>query len=230
MSTPLPGRTIAGWVGDALAVADSIDIERFAAVGESTGGAYALALAALAPERVLGVVACCAMTDMRCEECRSTMSPLHAHAVWDAPDRDAAIAAALEAHGENGSRMVEMAAQLPPSDAALFTDPSWLASMRAEAVPAMFAFGFEGYADDRIADKPGWVDIDVTTVSCPVIVLHGSEDVICDPRQARHTAELVPGAELRIVDGLGHFSIAKQIVPALVDLLASTSGAQLDGA
>lgn len=58
MPMPLPGRPIAGWVGDALAVADSIDIERFAAVGESTGGAYPLALAALVPERVLGVVAC----------------------------------------------------------------------------------------------------------------------------------------------------------------------------
>ena len=230
MSTPMPGRTIAGWVGDALAVADSVGIERFAVVGESTGGAYALALAAGAPERVLGVVACCAMTDMRCDECRATMSPLYAHAVWDAPDREAAIAAALEAHGENGSRMVEMAAQLPPSDAALFADPSWLGSMRAEAVPAMFAFGFEGYADDRIADKAGWVDFDVSAITCPVIVLHGSEDVICDPRQARHTSELVPGAELRIVDGLGHFSIAKQIVPALVDLLGPKCGAPLGGA
>jgi pimeloyl-ACP methyl ester carboxylesterase len=90
--------------------------------------------------------------------------------------------------------------------------------------------GFEGYADDRIADKPGWVDFDVSTISCPVIVLHGSEDILCDPKQARHTAKLVPGAELCIVDGLGHFSIVKQTVPALVDLLAPTSGAPLGGA
>lgn len=87
----------------------------------------------------------------------------------------------------------------------------------------MFSFGFEGYADDRIADKAGWVDFDVSTLSCPVIVLHGSEDIICDPRQARHTSELVPGAELRIVDGLGHFSIAREIVPALADLLAEAA-------
>ena len=54
MSTPSPGRTIAGWVPDALAVADELSIGRFAAVGESTGGAYALALAALVPARVVG--------------------------------------------------------------------------------------------------------------------------------------------------------------------------------
>ncbi len=59
LSTPRPGRTIAGCVSEALAVADYLGIGQFAAVGTSTGGAYALALAALAPGRVLGVVACC---------------------------------------------------------------------------------------------------------------------------------------------------------------------------
>src|SRR3954462_5254137 len=44
-SDPQPGRTIAGWIPDALAVADHLDVERFFAVGLSTGGAYALALA-----------------------------------------------------------------------------------------------------------------------------------------------------------------------------------------
>ena len=57
-STPQPGRTIGGWVPDALAVADHLGIDRFVSVGASTGGAYALALAA-ASRRVMGTVACC---------------------------------------------------------------------------------------------------------------------------------------------------------------------------
>ncbi len=65
----------ARWVPEALAVADHLGIGQFAAVGISTGGAFALALAALAPERVLGVVACCSMTDMRWPQGRATMSP-----------------------------------------------------------------------------------------------------------------------------------------------------------
>ena len=64
----MPGRSIADWVPDGLAVADHLGIERFVAVGVSTGGAYSLALAANAPDRVLGVVACCALTDMRWAE------------------------------------------------------------------------------------------------------------------------------------------------------------------
>jgi pimeloyl-ACP methyl ester carboxylesterase len=59
LSTPQPARTITGWVPDALAVAGHLGIELFVTVGTSIGGAYALALAALARERVLGVVACC---------------------------------------------------------------------------------------------------------------------------------------------------------------------------
>ncbi len=146
MSTPYPGRTIAGWVPDALAVADKLGAARFVAVGESTGGAYALALAALVSDRVLGVVACCSMTDMRWEEARCTMRRPHCHAVWDAPGRESALAAAVDAHGEDGSKLKGggMSEALAPSDAALFRDPAWGRATMA-AFPAMFAHGLEGY-------------------------------------------------------------------------------------
>jgi pimeloyl-ACP methyl ester carboxylesterase len=217
-SSPLPGRTISGWVGDALSVADQLRLEGFLTVGESTGGAYALALAALAPDRVIGAVVCAGMTDMRCPECRATMSARHAHAVWDAPDRSAAIVAAEEAHGRDGSRLRGMAPILPPSDLALFSDRSW---QKAAHGAEMFAQGVEGYADDRLADGGGWVDFDVETITCPVIVVHGDADPLCDIRQAYHTARLVSGSKLRIVAGGGHFSVVNETVAALGQLAAS---------
>ncbi len=142
LSTPRPGRTIAGWVPVALAVADHVGIGQFATVGVSTGGAFALALAALAAERVLGVVACCSMTDMRWPEGRATMSRPHTHAVWEAPGREAALAAAADAHGQDGSKMRGggMAAALAPSDVALFRDPGWVEAALA-GFAAMFARG-----------------------------------------------------------------------------------------
>ena len=96
-------------------------------LGTSTGGAYALALAALAPERVLGVVACCSMTDMRGPQGRATMSGPHVRAVWEAPDRAAALAAATDAHGEDGTKMHgDIAAVLAPSDLALSVARPWV--------------------------------------------------------------------------------------------------------
>jgi pimeloyl-ACP methyl ester carboxylesterase len=220
LSTPRPGRTIADWVPDALAVADHLAIARFVAAGTSTGGAYALALGALAPDRILGVLACCSMTDTRWTEGRATMSQPHTHAVWDAPDRAAALAAAIEAHGENGSKMrgEGMAAALAPSDLALFRDPGWIKEAPA-AFRAMFAQGLEGYTDDRLADGRGWVSFDVTAIQCPVTVLHGRCDRIVNVIHAYHTAELIAGAELLVFDDLGHFSITTEVVPAIGSLL-----------
>ena len=221
LSTPQPGRAIRDWVDEALTVADHLGIDRFVTVGISTGGAYALAVAASAPERVLGVVPCGATTDMRHQPARAAMSQPHAHAVWDAPDRRSAIAAAVESHGIDGSKIIDSAngPPLAPSDLAMLVDHPfgrhWMA-----AVPAMFSHGLEGYTDDRLADGPGWTTFDVTDITCPVIVLHGGADVIAQPVHARHTAAIVPGAELRIFDDLGHFSIQDHLVPAIVDVLA----------
>jgi len=219
LSTPQPGRTIAGWVPEAIAVADHLGIGQFAAVGISTGGAFALALAALAPERVLGVVACCSMTDARWPEGRATMSRAHVQAVWEAPGRAAALAAATDAHGEDGSTMrADIEAVLAPSDLALFRDPGWMQEAMA-GFPAMFAHGLQGYTDDRLADGAGWVTFDVTSIRCPVTVLHGGSDRMVDVIHAHHTAELVPDAELAVFDDLGHFSIVTKVVPAISNLL-----------
>lgn len=204
---------------EALAVADHLGIGQFAAVGTSTGGAYALALAALAPARVLGVVACCSMTDMRWAEARATVSGPHVRAVWEAPDRAAALAAATDAHGEDGSKMRgDIAAVLAPSDLALFGDPGWMKEALA-GFPAMFACGLEGYTDDRLAAGAGWVTFDVRSIRCPVTVLHGGSDRMVDVIHAHHTAEVVPAAELVVFADHGHFSIVTEVVPAISNLL-----------
>lgn len=219
-SDPQPGRTIASVVADMLRVADHLGIDRFATVGESTGGAYALALAALAPDRVLALVVCGGMTDMSWAPGRATMSPLHVHAVWDAADRDAAIAAAVAGYGDDGSKMLNggMNPVLAQLDKELFADPGWMGPTMA-GFRQMFAFGVQGYVDDRIADGPGWIDFDVADVLCPVVVLHGTEDKLVDMIQATHTATIVPGAQLVVVDGHGHFSIEALVLPELVRLL-----------
>lgn len=220
LSDARPGRSIGDVVGDMLDIADSLFIDAFATVGVSTGGAFALAVAALAPARVLGVVACGAMTDMSWAPGRATMSQPHAHAVWDAPDRDSAIAAAVEAHGDHGQKMLGggMNAALADSDQELFADPRWMRDAMF-GFPSMFTHGLQGYADDRIADGPGWTAFNVAEVRCPVTVLHGTEDRMVDPIHAEHTAELVPHARLVLVNGLGHFSIEACIIPELTRLL-----------
>jgi pimeloyl-ACP methyl ester carboxylesterase len=45
---------------------------------------------------------------------------------------------------------------------------------------------------------------DLTTLDTPVLILWGSLDVILLPRQGRRFERLIPDAELRYVEGIGH--------------------------
>jgi pimeloyl-ACP methyl ester carboxylesterase len=222
LSPPQPGRTIVSVVSDLLELLARLDVSSFLTVGVSTGGVYALAAAALAPARVLGVLMCGAMTDMSFTPARMTMHVPQVRAIWDAPSRDAAIAAATDAYGEGFSKLLDggMSGVLAPSDAEIFADRKWMtAAMRG--FPANSTFGMQGYVDDRIADGPGWGDIDLAPVTCPVTVLHGGLDQLADVMQAKHSAELVPHARLVIVPDAGHFSIERDVVAELTALLAS---------
>jgi alpha-beta hydrolase superfamily lysophospholipase len=49
---------------------------------------------------------------------------------------------------------------------------------------------------------------------------------IVDVIHARHTAGLIPGADLGIVDDLGHFSIVAKVVPAIRALLGASDAAR----
>jgi pimeloyl-ACP methyl ester carboxylesterase len=216
-STPQPGRTIGGWVPDALAVLDHLGIGQCLTVGLSTGGAYALALASRT-SRVIGVVAGGAVSDMRWSEGKAMN--VSCHPVWNARDREEALAIGRELFGERGEKV------LPPlgppaadaADAALFGTPEFLAWW-IPGVADMFASGVAGYIDDRLADADGWGTFDVTAITCPVTVLHGAIDGLMPVANAHHTAAIVPRATLRIVENVGHVSLMAKVVDVTSELL-----------
>ena len=58
------------------------------------------------------------------------------------------------------------------------------------------------------------------SVTAPTLVIHGSEDQFFPVEHARSTAEAIPGAELLIVEGMGHLFPA-EVWPLLVDAVAA---------
>jgi pimeloyl-ACP methyl ester carboxylesterase len=222
-SVPQPGRTIESWVPDGLAVADHLGIESFIAVGVSTGGSYAMALAALVPERVDAAIACCSVTDTRWEGARRLAADPHLRKIWGTRDRTVALQLATDVFGADGSKMALPSPDRPPlaaADIAMLTDPARAVNW-AQGLPEMFAWGIEGYADDRLADGLGWGGFPIDAIRCPVTVLHGRDDTIVPLAYADYTAEIVPGARLHVVDGQGHLSIITEVVPALTALLGT---------
>jgi len=225
-TTALPGRSICDWTRDALAVADHLALEKFYVEGISTGGSYSLATASVAPHRVQGVLVCCGMTDMswaiEVEEARMT-GPL---AIWEAPDREAAIAVAVEQLGAKGDKMMrtnpDSTSPISPPDMAVLSSPEY---GQHDPDNQPFAQGLIGFADDRIANGPanGWSSFDVTKVVCPVIVIHGEQDWIVPVAHAHHTTSILQDAELRTYPAHGHLSVISESVATLVDL-RSVSG------
>lgn len=223
-STPQPGRTIGGWTPDALAVLDHLGIDQCVAVGGSTGGAYALALAAHSP-RVIGAVACCAVSDMRWPEGKAMN--VSCHAFWNEPERDKACRMAVEVFGPLGENLVPPRGPVgaDASDAALIATSGFLSAW-IPCVAEMFRSGVAGYVDDRRADANGWDTFDVKRITCPVTVLHGADDGLIPVANAHHTAALVPGATLRVFEGLGHFSILTKAVEVTTELLTKCAVAR----
>ena len=152
------------------------------------------------------------------------MSAASCHAVWDAPDRDAAIEVARGTFGDDGSRMLETGdIQLCAADlefvANAAADPGQAVSMQAQ-----FAHGVQGYVDDRLADGPGWWSFDVQAVSCPATIVHGTDDTIVGPINSQHTHALLPGSTLLAMPGHGHLSVIATIVEPLLELVTAFRG------
>ena len=130
------------------------------------------------------------------------------------------MAAAEAAYGPGFANLLDggMSTVLAPTDAETFADPAWMGPAMA-GFGEMSTHGLAGYVDDRIADGPGWSGFDVAAITCPVTVLHGDHDLLCDVVHAQHTAAIVPGATLVVVPEAGHFSIERHIVPELTRLV-----------
>jgi pimeloyl-ACP methyl ester carboxylesterase len=57
------------------------------------------------------------------------------------------------------------------------------------------------------------------SVRVPTLVLHGGADLMCDVGGGRATAAAIPGAELVIIDGMGH-SLPRQLWPEITSRIA----------
>ena len=220
-SSPFPGRSIADWTNDALAVADYLELKNFFVEGTSTGGSYSLATASLAPDRVLGVLVCCGMTDISWANEVAEARMEGALAIWQSADRDAAIAIAVEQFGQYGEKRFipnpDAPFRLSPPDIEVARDPAYL-NLDPDNTP--FKQGVVGYADDRIADGPakGWSSFDIANINCPVTVIHGEQDWVVPIAHAHHTASIIGNSELKTLPQHGHLSIGSESIRTLKEL------------
>ena len=221
-SDPLPGRSVADAVQDVAAVLDAAGVERAAVLGGSGGGPHALALAALLPERCTVV------------HCRVGLAP------YDAPGLDfyagmdpanqrrfrAAAESRAAALGVLGPDLEAMRADIardparamgpmaiPESDRAVLRR---LGVQLAESVAEAARQGAVGVADDFVALTRPW-GFDPRTVTAPVVLSYGLDDVNVPPGHGRWLEQNVPHREVR-VGTEGHLATPEAMLELLREL------------
>ncbi|SFC48753.1 Pimeloyl-ACP methyl ester carboxylesterase [Streptomyces aidingensis] len=210
-STPRPGRDIASAAADAAAVADALELRRFAVLGHSGGGPHALACAALLPDRVTGAVSVAGLAPFRADgiDWFAGMGPAGAAELRAAAEGRAALEKRLTTSEWDPDQFT------PADHAALDQQWSWLGEIAAKASED----GLDGMIDDDLAYVAPW-GFDPARISCPVLVLHGTRDRISPPAHAGWLAGRIPGAELRLAPDDGHISVLHSAPEALAWLAA----------
>ena len=184
--------TAAELAADAVQVLDEADVDRAHVVGTSLGGMVAQELVLAHPERVDRLVLAC-----------TTPGGPRAHPMPDVTVRLLTEAAGLEP-AVALRRFVENA--LAP--ATLAERPELVERimehrLRTAQAPAAWAAQAAAGASFDAHDRLGGL-------RTPVLVQHGGEDVVVDPRNGELLAELLAGARLERFEGCGHLFFWEQ--------------------
>ncbi|MFF2051349.1 alpha/beta fold hydrolase [Leifsonia sp. NPDC058194] len=202
-SDPLPGRSVADAAGDVVAVLDELGIAEVVAAGASGGGPHALALAALAPERVRAAVVL------------AGIAPYTSTPDWFTGMADpSGLGAAL------GGREARLAhAEKAEFDPDSFTARDYEAlngdwgPLGADA-GAGAAEGPDGEVDDDVAYVSPW-GVDLAAVRCPVLLVQGGADRVVPPGHAALQLERLARGELWLRPREGHVSVLTGLGVAL---------------
>jgi pimeloyl-ACP methyl ester carboxylesterase len=225
-STPVPFslRSIAQ---DTMVIADSLSLGRFATLGQSGGGPFALAAATVGGERVTGVgVASGAGPFEQVPGALESLDEIdreaHSHLPGD-PEKAADTfgsgflpLAQLLRGGDDQAVAVAFASKLSRTDRIVMDDPvtgpHLIASMREG-----LRHGVQGGAWDNVSWVGAW-DIDLDQVRCPVTLWYGGEDLFAPPEHGEWLARNLPSARLVRRDSEGHFGLVDHLAEVLAAL------------
>lgn len=227
-STRAPGRRVKDCVDDVHAIADALELERFATWGISGGGPHALACAALCDDRLIATASLAAVAPYGADgldwlEGMGEENHVEFGKVLDGED---ALRAYLEQESEAmlASQPNDLIAVfetlLGPEDRAVLTGR--LAEYLLECDRHALEPGVDGWLDDDIAFLEPW-GFEVDAIETPVLVLHGEDDRFVPVSHGHWLAARIPGVEARIVPDDGHLTLIERRVREVNDWLLSIS-------
>jgi pimeloyl-ACP methyl ester carboxylesterase len=216
-STPAPRQSIDDVAHDVLALVDALGVRRFGLLGQSGGTPYALGVAALAGDRVVGLSTVGAVTPLgERGALEDTSGPMRSmfrvarRAPWLL--RPMLGAVARQTRRDPAAVARKYAEGLPAADRVVLEDPvMWAIHERssAEAVASPAAFAREV----RRLTKPWGIDLDAITA--PAALWAGDEDGTHPPVMSRRLAERLGEPPVTVVHGAGALGLVAVYADAL---------------
>ncbi|MGE3480293.1 MAG: alpha/beta fold hydrolase [Gammaproteobacteria bacterium] len=221
-STFLPGRTIGAWAADVAELADRLELARFAIVGVSGGGPYALACAARIPERVSRVGLVGSPGPLALKPLTHEMIALNRLALGLIAHSPFLVQLAIELaapwirrHPEH--HVAHMMGTAPPADRRVLAEPHYHALVIESLVEALRQGGRGAASELTLLARP-W-DFGLQEVRMPVRIWQGLADNIVPAANARHLAAMLPASECHYLPDEGHLSLgARHFDAILADL------------
>jgi pimeloyl-ACP methyl ester carboxylesterase len=206
--------TLAEMAADAAGLLEALGVERAHIVGASMGGMIAQLVAADFPGRTLSLTSIMSSTgNPGLPRARpAAMARLNTPAPDPTKDLEAFLASAVE-----GAKV--MASRYPVDEAAVRANA--LSDYRRCYYPVGFQRQYAGIlaSPDR---RPK-----LNTITAPTVVIHGDDDPLVPVEGGRDTAANIPGAELRIVPGVGHEMPAAVLDAFVAGILAAVGRAKV---
>ena len=190
---------------DTVGLLDALGLDRVHLVGASMGGMIAQLVAVQSPERIRSLTSIMSTTGDP-----GVGAPAEAAlAVLLAPaatDRDGAVQRAVDTYRVIGSPGFEFDESSLRDRAGLSFDRAYDPAGVARQLAAILT------THDRTRD--------LKTISVPTLVIHGSDDALVNVSGGHATAAAIPGAELLVVEGMGH-DLPRAVWPQIVDRISA---------
>ena len=182
--------TLSDMAADAVGLLESLGIRAAHVVGASMGAAIAQLIAVEHPGRIRS------LTSMMFSTGAPGVGQMHPDtqkAVFTGPpptNRDEAVEQAIR-------RAPVLRSPAYPTPIAQIAEIAGLAWDRGHDMAAMARQAVATVATGDRTDR-------LRHVAVPALVIHGTHDTICDVSGGQATAAAIPGAELVLIDGMGH--------------------------
>jgi pimeloyl-ACP methyl ester carboxylesterase len=216
-------RRVADVAADVEAIANHLEVQRFAVIGRSGGGPHALACAAMLPDRVTRAAVLVSIAPQESEglDWFAGMAESNVHEFTTAATKPESLIVELaqtaaKIKADPMSHVAMLGSELPEADRRVVADTR-IRALLAENFAEALRHSAAGWIDDALAFCSPW-GFNLSDIRVPVLLWHGEDDVFSPVAHARWMAGQIPHAELRVRPDTAHFG-ALEVVPDVLSWL-----------